>query len=301
MAAKRVGMLLICVGAGTLLLAPPRPAEANPDPNHTIQIGLVRSLFREAPSSMIGLLSRPLKALMESQTGLTGELILAGDYADLGARLKDGKAQLGVFHGFEFAWARRQNPALKPLVIAVSQHRMLHAHLVVRKDGAANTCADLKGKMVALPRMSREHCHLYLERRCPGNGTEPASFFSQITHPSCADDALGDVVDGLTHAAVVDRMALDDYQQNRPARANQLRVLHQSEPFPAAVVAYQEGALDEATLRRFREGMVAADRTERGKRLLKMCRITRFEEVPADYDRLLEDIARAYPPSQPKK
>jgi hypothetical protein len=26
-----------------------------------------------------------------------------------------------------------------------------------------------------------------------------------------------------------------------------------------------------------------------------LCRISRFEDIPADYDRLLEDIARAYP------
>ena len=301
MVAKQVAIILICVGAGAVLLTPSDPAGANPVSGGTIQIGLVRSLFRDAPPSMIGVLSRPLKALMESQTGLTGELVLAGDHAELAGRLKDGKAHLGVFHGFEFAWALANNPGLKPLVIAVSQHRMLHAHLVVRKDGGVQSCGDLKGKAVALPRLSREHCHLYLERRCPGGGTDPARFFSRITHPSCADDALGDVVDGVTHAAIVDRIALDEYQQSRPARANQLRVLHQSEPFPAAVVAYQQGSLDEATLHRFHDGMIGADKTERGQRLLKMCRITRFEDVPTDYQRLLAAIARAYPPPPPKK
>ncbi len=285
MAAKRLAIVLLTAAASALLLAPPRQVEANPGTGATVQIGL---------------LARPLKALMESQTGLTGELVLAGDHADLGAQLKDGKVQLGVFHGFEFAWARLKNPGLKPLVIAVSQHRLLHAHLVVRKDSLVHGCCDLKGKVIALPRMSREHCHLYLERRCPG-GADPAGFFSRITHPSSADDALGDVVDGLAQAAIVDQIALDDYQQSRPARANQLRVLHQSEPFPAAVVAYQEGTLDDVTLHRFRDGMIGADKTERGQRLLKMCRITRFEEMPADYTRLLEDIARAYPPILSKK
>jgi ABC-type phosphate/phosphonate transport system substrate-binding protein len=299
--AKRLAIVLLTTAAGGLLLVPARHAEANPTPGSTVQIGLVRSLFREAPPSMIGLLSRPLKALMESQTGLTGELVLVDDCYNLGARLKDGKMQIGVFHGFEFAWARQKNPGLKPLVIAVNQHRLLHAHLVVRKDSSANSCGDLKGKVVALPRMSREHCHLYLERRCPGGGADPAAFFSRITHPACADDALGDVVDGLAHAAIVGRAALDEYQQSRPGRANQLRVLHQSEPFPAAVVAYQAGALDDSTLRRFHDGMIGAHKTERGQRLLKMCRITRFEDVPADYNRLLGDIARVYPPPLPKK
>lgn len=302
MAATRwVGALLLAAGAAVLLLVPSAPAEARQEAGGTIQIGLVRSLFRDAPASMIRLLSRPLKALMESQTGLTGELVVAGDGSELADKLKDGKVHLGVFHGFEFAWARQKNPGLKPLVIAVCTHRMLHAHLVVRKDSGVQGCGDLKGKAIALPRMSREHCHLYLARRCPGGGVEADKFFSRVSNPSSADDALGDVVDGLADAAVVDRIALDEYQQSRPARANKLRVLQQSEPFPAAVVAYQEGSLDASTLRRFRDGMVGADKTTRGKNLLKMCRITRFEEVPADYGQLLEDIAKAYPPALPKK
>jgi len=62
------------------------------------------------------------------------------------------------------------------------------------------------------------------------------------------------------------------------------------------VVAYQPGVLDEATLRRFRDGLTSAHRTARGKELLNLCGITAFEEVPNDFEQQLVDIARAYPP-----
>src|SRR5262245_20135138 len=216
--------------ATALLLLPAGRAEEGDA--RDIRIGLVRTLFRDTPPSLVQVLSQPLKALMQSQTGMTGELSIAGDAFALSKKLKEHKVQLGVFHGFEFAWARQRNPGLKPLVVVVSHHRELHAHLVVRKDSSASGCGGLKGKVVAIPQGSREHCHLYLERRCPGGGIEPKSFFSEITRPSSSEDALDDVIDGTVQAAIVDRFALDQFQHDKPARSNRLRVLQQSEMFP---------------------------------------------------------------------
>jgi hypothetical protein len=74
----------------------------------------------------------------------------------------------------------------------------------------------------------------------------------------------------------------------------------ESERFPPAVVAYQPGILHDDLIDRFREGMLAANATERGKRLMELCRITAFRPVPEDYDQMLESIARAYPPPATK-
>ena len=48
-------------------------------------------------------------------------------------------------------------------------------------------------------------------------------------------------------------------------------------------------------LQRLRDGMINASQTERGERMLNLCRSTRFAQVPKDYDQLLVDIAKAYP------
>ena len=297
----KVCLFVLAVAAELLLLSPPGDVGAGGNPNDGVQIGVVKSMFRDAPPSMINILSRPLQALMVSETGMTGKLEVAADAFTLGQQLKDRKVQLGVFHGFEFAWARQKNPGLEPLVIAVCKHRLLHANLVVRKENPCTGCTALEGKVLALARLSREHCHLFLERRCPGEGRDPHKFFSKITTPSDAEEALDDVVDGTAQATIVDHIALDAYRACKPARSERLRVLKQSEGFPAAVVAYQPGALDEATLRRFRDGMIGANKTERGKALLKLCRISGFEAVPDDYSRALEEIARAYPPVPTRK
>ncbi len=286
------------LAAAALLLSPTPDAGAAAE--RDVRIGLVGSLFRHIPSTMIEVISRPLKVLMQSQTGVSGELHVAGDAFALAEKLKDNKVELGVFHGFEFAWVRQKHPELRPLVIVVCNHRELHAHLVIHKSCEASCCEDLKGKVLALPHMSREHCHLYVERRCAG-GADPRKYFSEVCVPPQAESALDDVVEGSAQATVVDRAALDDYQKRKPARCSRLRVLSQSETFPAAVVAYRPGTLDGATLQRFRAGLLDAHRNPRGKDLLKLCRITRFEDVPVDYDGLLADIARAYPPPAKSK
>jgi ABC-type phosphate/phosphonate transport system substrate-binding protein len=203
------GLLLLTVTAGGALLGVREPAPAAETlPAKTVQIGLVKSLFRDTPESLIQVLAKPLKTLMEAQTGLTGQLQVAGDANNLGQQLHEAKVQLGVFHGFEFAWARQKYTDLKALVIAVSSNRVLHANLVVHRDSKAECCADLKGTTLAIPRTSREHCHLFLERRCPGAGEAPRKFFGCLTTPATIEDALDDVVDGMAQAAILDSLSL---------------------------------------------------------------------------------------------
>jgi ABC-type phosphate/phosphonate transport system substrate-binding protein len=292
-----VGVGTVAVGLAWLLLHHTAgPAEEMKV--STIRIGVIASLFRNTPEPLMQVMMRPFKALLEMQTGVTGQVVAGGDAEHLGQKLKEDQVQLGVFHGVEFAWARLKNPSLKPLILAVNGKRALHALLVVRKECKATTCADLKGKAVALPQLTREHCRLFLERRCVAPGQTPSQFFSQVTSPADTEDALDSVVNGQAQGAIVDQADLEGYRKLKPGCAARLRNLLESEAFPCAVVAYQPGSggLDEATLHRLREGLIAARSNARGQHLLEMCRITAFEAVPDDYEEMLSTIAKAYPP-----
>ncbi len=57
----------------------------------------------------------------------------------------------------------------------------------------------------------------------------------------------------------------------------------------------REGVLDDATLRRFQEGLLNAKRKEKGERLLTLFRLTGFEAVPKDFDAVLAETRKAYP------
>lgn len=244
---------------------------------------------------MVRAVLQPMKELIVSQTGVDGDVIPSGDAMTLGRQLENEKVQLGVFHGIEFAWARQKFPRLLPLVIAVNKGTTLTCKVVVKADSKAKTMADLESQTMAVPRFTREHARLFLERRCQESGKCLSTFFTKVTTPACAEDALDDVIDGDVQAAIVDSVALDNFRERKPARFARLRVLQKSEAFPAAVIAYREGGLDDTRLQRLREGMIHANQTERGERMLNLCRITRFEPVPKDYNELLLSIAKAYP------
>src|SRR5262245_22527527 len=74
--------------------------------NGTVRIGLVGTLFRDTPEPMVQMMIRPFKSLLESQTGVTGEVVAGGNANELAQHIKSDQVQLGVFHGVELAWAR---------------------------------------------------------------------------------------------------------------------------------------------------------------------------------------------------
>ncbi len=103
----------ILLAAGLLLLLAPlllaeneTAAPAQP----SVRIGMMSTIFRDVPEPMVQIMLRPLKSLMEAQTGVTPQLVPTGNADTLGKQLADDKLQLGVFHGVEFGWRGRSTP-----------------------------------------------------------------------------------------------------------------------------------------------------------------------------------------------
>lgn len=283
-----------CLCLPLLALLPPAKADDKPRPS-TLRVGLGNAMFRDTPAPLVQFAMRPFKALLENETGMAGEIVMCGDADQVGAQLQDEKIQLGVFQGIEFAWARLKNPKLKPLIICVNKDTVVKAALVVRAGGP-DVVADLYGQSIALPRMSREHCRLFLERRCAKPDETPEKSFSKIVAPGNVEDALDEVVDGVVSGAVIDLAALDAYKVSKPGRGNKLKVLLESEPFPCGIIACNPGTLDEPTIAKIKTAMLNAGKSPKGKNFLEMVRITTFETVPDSYEQLFKDIVKAYPP-----
>jgi len=296
---KGLGWLMLSLACCYVLTISPSRAEELGGETNPIQIGMVGTLMQDVPESLVAAMSVPFNKIMVNQTGMSGRLVKVAQPADLAKQLTEKDVQLGIFHGIEFAWARQEHPKLKPLMIIVNEQSKLHALLVVKQDCAAGDLADLKGQKLTRPKGCRAHCLLYLNRRCEELGGTPKEVFSEIADARSAEDALDDVFEGLAYAALVDSVSHDIYKRRKPNRSSKLKVLHKSEVFPAAVVAYSPESLDKPTLKRFREGMVTAHQTAQGKQMLNLFRITGFQEVPDDYEKTLKEIVKAYP--QPEK
>jgi ABC-type phosphate/phosphonate transport system substrate-binding protein len=159
---------LLAAGLAGLVTGPPAAGEQPKE--GAIRIGLTATLFRDNPEARADKAAKPFQSLLEAQTGLSGEVAPGIKPDELGRQLKDGKVQLAIFQGFEFAWARQQDPDLKPLMIAVNRQQHLRALVAVRAGSGVRGLGDLKGKTIAVPRRIREHCQLFLDRRCEALG-----------------------------------------------------------------------------------------------------------------------------------
>jgi ABC-type phosphate/phosphonate transport system substrate-binding protein len=270
-------------------------ARADGDP---VRIGLVESIFNDVPSAAVDIVAKRFSSVMKDLTALEGKAFSAGDAFAVGAALDKKELELGVFQGYEFAWAQQRYPNLRPLMIAVNQDRQLRSCLIVPKSSPAKNWSDLKGKHFALPLGSKGHCSLYLQRRCQCTGEcAPKSFFARITRPSYPEAALDEVCSLDSHATVVDRISWGIYQRVKPGNAAHLKVIQESEIFPAGVIAYRAGALTQQTLDAVKNGLLNAPNNARARQLMMLIQITSFETIPDDYAGTLANILKTYPPA----
>jgi ABC-type phosphate/phosphonate transport system substrate-binding protein len=286
---------MVAIAAGFALVTLAVPAPGKQKQQEAIKIGVADSMLRDLSAANVDTLLPELERLVLEHAGLKNEIVKAGSSSELAEKLKDKTVQLGVFYGFEFAWARQSYPELKPLIIAVQRQRSLKALVVVAKENQAASIADLKRSVLSIPGRCPEHCRLFLERELTFMGADQKDFFSKtVVHPT-SEDALDDILRGKVQAVLVDGIGLDVYKQVNPGRYARLKILKSVEGFPASVLAYREGGLDEATLVKLKKSLVSANTTAGGKQQLVQLNLSAFENVPADYESMLVDILKRYP------
>jgi ABC-type phosphate/phosphonate transport system substrate-binding protein len=261
-----------------------------------LHIGATGTLTGDADSQKEKGAVQTLRRFIKDETGFTNDIVRQGDWQQLADKMKRGDLHVGVFQGYEFAWAQEKHPDLKPLAIAVNGQRYPAAYVLAQRDNAAKDFAGLKGQSLYLPVTNQEFLRLFVDRQSEANGKKADEFFGKITTPDNVEDALDDVVDGKVRAVVVDGAALEAYRRRKPGRARQLKEVARSEPFPPVVVAYYGSTPDEATRRLFKERLLGAAKKEKGEMLLTLSRLTGFEDVPEDFAKVLGETRKAYPP-----
>jgi ABC-type phosphate/phosphonate transport system substrate-binding protein len=234
--------------------------------------------------------------LLQDLTGFGSDIVALENHEVLAERLAGGRLQLGVFMGYEFAWAQARHPKLKVLAVGVNNHFYQQPALVVRRDGPVGGLADLRGKTLALPRSGQGYGRLFLAAQSWRAGLDPGAFLGHIDSFEDAETPLDEVFNETEPAAVVDRLALEAYRRRRPGRFARLRTLSESPPMPPALIAaYYDGNLDPQTVTRLRDGLTKAHQQIRGEQFLMLFRLTRIALPPRDFERVLADTRRTYP------
>jgi ABC-type phosphate/phosphonate transport system substrate-binding protein len=280
-----LGMALLFLGLTTLGAAEPQ----------TLRVGMTTGLFTHSSDKDAATRRDTMRNFIKSETNIANEILPEQPWDKLAQDLADGKAQIGIFEGFEFAWAQAKNAKLKPLAVAVNGQPFKVAYIVVRKDSEIANFAALQGKAFSLPAINQPQLQLFVNHECQAANTTPDKFFSAISKPDNVEDALDDVVDGKVQAAVIDRTGIDAYRRRKPGRFAKLKELTKSDEFPPPLIAYQDGSLDKATLQKFRDGLLNATKKPQGQEVLTLFKLTAFEAPPADLDRVLEATRKTYP------
>ena len=273
-----------------LLLVQVAPVSAaNPD-GKTLKIGMIQTMFRDVQPSLVKAMSRPLRSMIEAQTGLTGDVEVVKDAQSLADQMKKQELGLGVFHGFEYAWLREEHPNIIPLVVTEPSAGKMQAVIVVHKSCPAKTMADLKPDDIVVPKGSKAHCILFAER---SSNTNPGQ--EVVIARGTQNEVLTDVALGKSLAAVVDISTWNTYKLLQPGAFKQLRLLGNSVDFPATVITYNRDTISEATAAQIRAMLTSCHKTASGKPLLMLWNLQSFQAIPNDYTQQLESIREVYP------
>lgn len=271
------------------------PAARAADPE--LKIGMLSGMFRDQQPKVIEALSKPFRDLMTKHTGFNGDVEVVDDPHTLTDRLKDNKVQLGVYHGFEFAWAQQRCDDLVPLIVTCPPGGCVQGMVVVSADCPAKSLADLKECEVLIPRGAKAHTLVFLDKL--RDGLDDADAKPTARTDQTPDDVLTLVATGKAKAALVDVCAWEGYKVLHPGGCKALRVLAKSEEFPPAVVCFRKGTLTDNQVKQIREGLTASSKTPTGKMLMTLWNLKGFEAPPKGYQTSLDDILKAYP--LPKK
>ncbi len=286
-----VTALCLCLA----VLAAPVPKTAAEPGELALRVGMPATFFHDVPTVFVKFATEPFSTVLRETTGVNGELVVSADAFAAARDLSANKLQLAVFHSFEFGWVQQKHPELRPLMVAINSQRAVSAHVLVRKDSSFTSFADLKGKELSLPKRTREPCRLFIRHQCHiDGGCCSKDFFSRVDATANVETALDELCKGKFAAAVVDSIGLEFYKSLKPGCFARLKVLAETE-FPPAVIAYRPGGLDEATIGQLRQGMGGAHKTELGREMMKLWKITSFDPVPADYAAAVAACIKLYP------
>lgn len=270
-----------------MLILPSAKADDN-----SVKVGLLENMFQDIPRPILEAMSEPFRSLMTKQTGLTGDVEICKDYKILLGKLKDKSLNIGVFHGFEFAWAHQAEPNLIPLVITIPHGRKAQSMILVQKDSDMKKLSDLGNSKIIRAKGTKAFTSVYMEKL---KQTVQGIQFQEGELTMTPEEALTAVATGTEKAVIIDASSLSGYSTLQPGGFKQLRILAESELFPCSVIAMVKDSTSEAAAAKIINGMSTANKTAQGRAMLAMWSLKGFEKVPADYQQQCKNILSAYP------
>ena len=281
--------LAIAVGVAPRMEAAEPAAPAQPA---VVKVGIMEGMFKGVPPALVKAGGDQFGELFKAIVGLPGAAETEADYRAMAKKLNDNKLQLAVFHGFEWAWLKKENPDLAPLALTVPP-QLPQAAIVVNAKSAYTGPQDLKGANIDIPFNMKAHGYLYGEKLEKAHGKAVINLMPD--EETSMDEFLDLIGKNKAQAVLVDGGSFAAYQKQNPGKAGKFKILCQSDILPQTVLIYNTKSLSASTVKQIQDGLLGATKNSNGKVFLFMWNLKGFELPNAGFEDLLKNSLVAFP------
>ena len=275
-----------------MMVGTSQPTFARPSGTDTpIRIGLSSQLFDDQARNQILDQMKPFTEKVQKQVGTPSEFVIVDDLKSMARQLNDKSLQMAVMSGLDYGWIKPLCPDIRALLTTSIEGGVLKTVLLVKKDATWQSNQQLKRQSLAMPQRTPNYVKFFLEQETK----QTMSAYYQLLECRNVDEAIEAVIDGKAAATAVSASAMDVFKERKPGRFNRLKVLMESDAFPAPVVVYQAKNTNEKQIEKFAEALLRADDSTEGKQMLTLWRLRGFVKLPADFETHVDRIVKKYP------
>lgn len=218
--------------------------------------------------------AEPLAEALGEELDAEVEAEVLTNYIGLVEAMGNEQVDIGFLNSFGYVLAKDRYPGVEPLFKAVRFGSATYrGQFVTQADSGIEELSDLEGEDVAFVDPASTSGYLFpmntlVQEGLIETGSEPESFFGETVFAGGHDSALVALYNDEVDAAVSFEDARGDLEEEYPDVMDELTVIEYTEEIPNDTVSVR-GGLDEETVNRISEALLAVNESEEGSALLE--------------------------------
>lgn len=199
----------------------------------------------------------PLQRYLEQELDRPVHMVVAGTYAELIERMKDGEIDIGRFGAFSYI-AAQSEMELEPMVV---QHRQegfgttYRSVIITGAESGIQTLEQLPGKSFGFVDAGSTSGFVIPYALFKSRGIDYDNYFSEIVFSGTHDQVLEDVLTGKLDAGAISDVTLQRRIDAGTVSAADVRVIWQSSDIPGSPFA-SKASLPESVKAGFQRAML---------------------------------------------
>ena len=241
---------------------------------------------------------QPLLDYLSGKLDRPVELVQRRTYAEVNDLIESGFVDVAFVCTSAYVDGRERFGMELLAAPQVNGEAVYYSLLIVPKDSAAQSMADLRGKVFAFTDPMSNTGRLYPTYVVQQLGSTPDQFFARTFFTYSHDDAIHAVADGLADGAAVDSLVYDFVVARDPSLAERLRIIHRSPSFGIPPVVVGPGIRPQLKAE-LQSVLLNMDDDAEGRKGLEAIGVERFVLIDDSAYASVRDLVAAVGPVSP--